>query len=297
MSLPAIRQEPWFDNAAYPFTSRFLDVGVGRMHYVDEGSGDVLLMVHGTPSWSFEFRQLIADLRSRWRVVAPDLLGFGLSDKPQSFGYRLADHTRALEEFVAKLGLTRFRLLVHDFGGPVGLPLALEQPRRVEKLVILNSWLWALDSVDKAVAGQKRILGSGLMRWLYQRHNFSARVIVKSAWGRHRALSKSVHAHYTNMFPTPADRVGTLGFLRSVVEEGPYLDALWQRRAALEDIPKLLIWGLADGFVKPVHLAHWKNAFPSLRVEELTHVGHFPADEAGELVTPLVRAFLQDSTA
>lgn len=290
--LPALRREPWFDNGAYPFTSRFLETSAGRMHYVDEGQGEVVLLVHGTPSWSFEFRDVIRELAKTHRVIAPDLVGFGLSDKPAHFGYRLADHTRVLKELVEKLGLNTFDLVVHDFGGAVALPIALDEPARIRKLVIMNSWLWALESVDTAIAKQKGILGSAPMRWAYRSLNFSARVIVKSAWGRHRPLTKDVHAHYTRMFPNADARVGTLGFLRSVVEEGPYLDALWQRHAALNAIPKLVVWGMADSFVKPVHLQRWKDAFPDALVEELRDVGHFPADEAGELVAPRIAQFL-----
>ena len=126
MEQPALRGEPWFDNTAYPFTSRFLETSAGRVHYVDEGQGEVVLMAHGTPSWTYEFRHVIKELSKTYRVVAPDMVGFGLSDKPASFGYRLEDHTRVLNEVVTRLGLTRFHLVVHDFGGVVALPLALE---------------------------------------------------------------------------------------------------------------------------------------------------------------------------
>ena len=123
-------------DADYPFTSRYVALSSGRMHYVDEGAGDVVLFVHGTPTWSFEYRHLIKAFRASHRCIAPDHLGFGLSERPANFPYTPEAHATALEEFAGKLGLDRFTLVVHDFGGPVGLPLCLRHPDRVVRLVL-----------------------------------------------------------------------------------------------------------------------------------------------------------------
>src|SRR5688572_2825134 len=116
----------WLDEQAYPFQSRWLDVGPGQVHYVDEGEGPTLLFVHGTPTWSFEYRHVIKALSKKFRCVAPDQLGFGLSDRPADFDYSPESHAKSLRTFVDKLQLRDFVLVVHDFGGPIGLPLALE---------------------------------------------------------------------------------------------------------------------------------------------------------------------------
>src|SRR5262245_1933815 len=126
-------------DAAYPFTPRFL----GKLHYIDEGAGPPILFVHGTPTWSFEFRHLIAGLRATHRCVAVDHLGFGLSERPPDAAYTPEAHAERLRAFVDALGLERFTLVVHDFGGPIGLPLALDGSGRVERLVVLNSWMWS----------------------------------------------------------------------------------------------------------------------------------------------------------
>src|SRR5688572_3863851 len=128
----------WVDRAAYPFRSRYLEVAPGRrVHYVDEGQGDTLLFVHGTPTWSFEWRHVIRDLSRTHRCIAPDQLGFGLSDRPLDFDYSPEGHARVLRAFVERLGISDITLVVHDFGGPIALPLALEQPSRVRRLVLL----------------------------------------------------------------------------------------------------------------------------------------------------------------
>src|SRR4051812_20025305 len=116
---------PWLDTEAYPFAPHYVALRQGRVHYVDEGSGPVMLLVHGTPTWSFEYRHLIRAFSARFRVIAPDHLGFGLSDRPQRFSYSPEAHAEVLREFVSALGLSDVFLVVHDFGGPIGLPLAL----------------------------------------------------------------------------------------------------------------------------------------------------------------------------
>src|SRR5690349_13642268 len=128
-------KEPWFDSAGYPFTSHELTLPAGRLHYVDEGPRDaeLVFLVHGTPGWSYEYRELIKRLRTHFRVVAPDMIGFGLSDRSQTFSYDLPDHTatlKALLDHVAPVRSKPVRLVVHDYGGPVGLPLLLDEPQR-----------------------------------------------------------------------------------------------------------------------------------------------------------------------
>lgn len=118
-----------------------MDLAAGRMHYVDEGTGEPLLFVHGTPTWSFEWRHLILALAPTHRCIAVDHLGFGLSERPRSFPYTPAAHAQNLDEFVTRLDPEPFTLVVHDFGGPIGLPLCLRHPRRVKRLVLLNTWM------------------------------------------------------------------------------------------------------------------------------------------------------------
>jgi pimeloyl-ACP methyl ester carboxylesterase len=125
----------WLDRSVYPFKPRYLQVSGGRMHYVDEGRGDPILMVHGTPTWSFVYRHLIRDLSRDYRVVAVDHLGFGLSDKPENGPYRPQQLASNLRTVIDQLQLRGFSLAVHDFGGPIGLSYAIEEPANVRALV------------------------------------------------------------------------------------------------------------------------------------------------------------------
>src|SRR6185437_9468981 len=139
-----MRNDAWVDRRSYPIQSRSLEVDGGRMHFVDEGEGRPLVLVHGTPTWSFLFRHLIADLSRDHRVIALDHIGFGLSEKPERWGYRPADHAKNLAMLIDRLGLKDITLVVHDFGGPIGLSYAVEHPENVSALVLFNTWMWSL---------------------------------------------------------------------------------------------------------------------------------------------------------
>src|SRR5690606_32952352 len=109
----------------------------------DEGKGETILFVHGTPSWSFDYRKVIHELRSDFRCIAIDHIGFGLSDKPKEYDYSTVNHSKSLEKFVLEKQLNNITLVVHDFGGSIGLNFAIQYPDKIKKLVILNSWLWS----------------------------------------------------------------------------------------------------------------------------------------------------------
>jgi len=285
----------WLDRALYPFAPHHAQVRDGRMHYVDEGRGPVVLFVHGTPSWSFEWRHLIRALASSHRCVAPDLLGFGLSERPRAFGYTPADHARALADFVAALRLERFALVVHDFGGPIGLPLCLEHPERVTHLALLNTWMWSFAD-DPQMARAGRLIGGGLGRLLYRALNLSPRVILRQAWRRRETLTAAVHRHYLAPFPDWWSREHVLWTLaRELLGSSDYYAALWSRRERLLGRPTAVVWGLADPAFRPDHLARWRGALPDARVAGLPGVGHWPQEEAHEVVARELTALLAAS--
>jgi haloalkane dehalogenase len=263
------------------------------MHYVDEGTGEPVLFVHGTPTWSYEWRHLIAALAPRRRCIAPDLLGFGLSDRPRGFAYTPEAHAEALGAFVDRLGLERLTLVVHDYGGPIGLPLCLDRPERVSRLVLLNTWLWPLDD-DPALRRRGRLAGSALGRLLYRRCNASLRLIMPHAYGDRRKLTPAIHRQYLAPFPTPDDRERVLWALaRALLGSSAYYADLWRRRERLRGRPALLVWGLRDPAFGPPCLARWEALFGAdVRVIGLADAGHWPHEEAPEAVRQGLGGFL-----
>ena len=284
----------WLDREAFPFESRFLETTFGRIHYVDEGphDGEVVVLVHGTPSWSFEYRHLIPALARTRRVIAVDHLGFGLSERPTDFPYTPEAHTQVLREVIDGLGLTRFALAVHDYGGPIALPIAVAEPERIASLVLMNTWFWDL-ATDREFLRMARFAASFVGRFLYRWFNASLRLIMPSAYADRRKLTPRIHAQYLAPFRSRADRERVLWTLaRSLVTSSPSFGCVWDGRARLGAIPSLVVWGLGDSALKPYMLERVRTALPHARVEALSGVGHWPQEEAPDEVARLLDGFL-----
>ena len=147
----------WFSGEEYPFQSRYADLTWGRMHYVDEGDGETIVFVHGTPSWSYEFRAEIKELSQTYRCVAIDHLGFGLSERPENWDYTLESHRKSFSEFIDRVGIEHFSLVMHDFGGPIAFPWAIDHPDRIRSIAFSNSWFWPFEAVDAEFAKGKTL--------------------------------------------------------------------------------------------------------------------------------------------
>lgn len=279
----------WLSPALYPFTSRFHPTDEGRLHYIDEGTGRPILFVHGTPSWSFEWRHAIANLRAKHRCVAPDHLGFGLSDKPRDAAQTPADHARRLRALVRTLDLRDITLVVHDFGGPIGLPLALEEPERISSVVVLNSWMWAHGD-RPSIRRLSQLVASPIGRFLYLWLNASPRWIVPAAFGDRSTLDRETHQHYIRPFGSRGERMGPWTLGRELAGSDPWYASLWAKRHVLSRLPLTFVWGMKDPAFGGDYLARWREAFPRAELVALPSAGHFPQEEAPEVVTQAIRA-------
>lgn len=280
----------WVDRVAYPFAPHYFAVGAGRMHYVDEGAGQPVVMVHGTPEWSFIYRHLIRCLAPHYRCLAPDHIGFGLSDKPAGWSYLPDAHAANLEALLEHLGLDDITLVVHDYGGPIGLSYAIKHPGRVRRLVIINTWLWSLRG-DPVYERSKWFAGA-LGRFLYERLNFSPRVMMPLAMGDRRKLTPRIHRQYLQALPTPQARHGTWVLAREVLGSSTWYDSLWQQRARIQDLPALILWGMKDFAFGAKELARWREMFSGGNVQTFAGVGHFVQEELGPQLCPLILEFI-----
>jgi haloalkane dehalogenase len=275
----------------------------GRVHYEDRGQGEVVLFVHGTPTNSYEYRHLIAALATRFRCIAPDHLGFGLSERPANFAYTPEAHATVLQEFVESLGLDRFTLVVHDFGGPIGLPIALSEgssgsarsipSRRATRVIIMNTWAWPIDD-DPNMARPAKFIGGGVGRLLYKYANASLRLIMPSAYGDKKKLTPEIHARYLEVFRDRDARVLVLHALaKSLLGSRAHYQSLLDRLGALNRIPTLIIWGMKDSAFKPYQLDRWRSLVPTATVVEIANAGHWPHEEEPAPVIEAIERFLK----
>ena len=280
------------DHAAYPFESKWIALRSARMHYVDEGQGEPILFVHGTPTWSFEWRHLIKALSASHRCIAPDHIGFGLSGRPHDAPYTPEWHAQNLQEFVEQLDPGPLTLVVHDFGGPIALPLALHRPELVKRLVVINSWMWSFAD-DAEMRARARVAGGSLGRFLYRWANLSLRAIMPSAYGDRRALTPAIHRQYLDRFPDRWSRGAVLWPLaHALLASSEFYDSLWRERARLACLPALIIWGMKDTAFRPHQFVRWREALPVANVVEIPRGGHWPHEEAPDEVAGALKEFL-----
>ncbi|MEO7966231.1 MAG: alpha/beta fold hydrolase [Gemmatimonadaceae bacterium] len=279
----------WIDSERWPFRPRYAHTRDGKLHYVDEGSGPPIVLVHGTPTWSFEWRHVIAALRGSNRVIALDHLGFGLSERPANAGYSPEAHARRFAEFIDRLKIDEpITLVVHDFGGPIALDWAVTNPERIRRLVVVNSWMWSFAG-DRRMTLRAQLLHGAFGRWIYRRLNASLRLLMPKVFANRRALTPAIHAQYLAPFDDEDARERVLWALaRSLLDSAAFFDSLWKRRARIADVPLSLFWGMKDTAFGPDILARWAHAFPSAQVTRFSVAGHWPHEEkASDFVAAL----------
>jgi len=271
----------WIDTAAYPFEPKSFSLPMGTMRYVDEGEGDPVVMVHGNPSWSFEFRDLVKRFSATHRCIAPDHIGFGLSDKPRAWDYLPQHHAENLEALLEELDLDNITLLLGDWGGPIGCSYAARHRERVKAIVVTNTWLWSVegDWYYRAFSG---FVGGAIGRWLIRRFNFFARAVVWAVYGDKSKLTREIHRHYLEPLSVPDERKGTWVFPRQIVGSSDWLAELWVNRDKLQGKVRLIAWGMKDIAFREKELQRWKKHFPGARVVRYPKAGHFLAEEESD---------------
>lgn len=275
------------DPGLYPFTSHWFDSSVGPVHYIDEGSGPPLLLMHGNPDWSFLYRKIVDRLRSEFRCVAPDYPGFGLSVHPSGYGYTPAEHAGVIGELVDHLALDGMVVMGQDWGGPIGLDIASRNPDRVRGLVMGNTWFWPSD--DRLTRVFSKTFGTRPLQWLITNRNiFVTQVMRRSLRVK---LSDKEFAHYTDVVPTPESREGIAVFPKQILGAHQWLGELERRVAdTLRNKPVVLIFGRKDpALASDDTIARWRSEFPEATVIELPEAGHYIQEDAPDEIVEAIR--------
>jgi len=281
---------------SYPFKSHFLNIDGVRYHYIDEGDAHLqpILLLHGNPTWGFFYRNLINDLRSKYRVIVPDHVGMGLSDKPHSYPYRLENHIHNVKMLVETLNIPSLHLVVHDWGGLVGMGYAVDNNEKIQRMVILNTAAFYLPKLPFYLKVLRNtIVGNILVLWL------NLFLLGTLKWGviNPASISEETKAGYLHPYQTIKERIGILKFLQDIPFESNHpsrsvLVNIDNNLHKLKDHPTLVLWGNKDPvFKEKDFLSEWKNRFPSAQVHSY-NAGHLVLEEVYPQVLEKILSFL-----
>ncbi len=282
----------WPDRREYPFESHYFQVAAGNMHYVDKGSGAPVVMLHGNPTWSFLYRKLIQRLSPAYRCIAPDFLGFGLSDKPRDWSYLPEEHAGTLTDLIHELELKNITLVVQDWGGPIGMAYATAHPDNIARVVVMNTWAWPVNR-DPHYLVFSLFMGGPIGRMLIRKRNFFANNVMRGAFGDKSRLIHEIHEQYLRALPFEDDRKGCSVFPGQIIGSTPWLRTIRQGLPALRHKPALLVWGMKDIAFREKELRRWQQVFPGAETIRLQSVGHFVQEEAPEELADAVETFLR----
>lgn len=276
----------------YPFEQHYLDLPCGRMHYLDEGHGPAVIMLHGNPTWSFYYRRLVLALRDRFRVIVPDHIGCGLSDKPQHYSYRLADHIANVSALVQHLGIREADMVVHDWGGAIGFGAATAGAFTLRRAVVLNTAAFLSRHVPWRIAVCKLpLFGDAVIRGLNGFAGAATWMAVE------RPMDPLVREGFLLPYRNYHDRVANLRFVQDI-PLGPShptwatVAEIEQRLPMFRDTPMQVLWGGEDWCFDDHFLAGWMQRFPHADVQRFDHAGHYVLEDAHEQIVPRVRSFL-----
>ncbi|HUO73812.1 MAG TPA: alpha/beta fold hydrolase [Solirubrobacteraceae bacterium] len=276
----------WVPEALYPFESRIVQIGGAELHYVDEGTGPPLLLLHGNPTWSFLYREIIAGLRDRFRCVALDYPGFGLSRPVAGYSFTPAEHAQVVEQFVLELDLAAVTMMVQDWGGPIGFRVATRHPARFAAFVVGNTWAWPKS--DLGTQAFSRLLGGPVGGYLIRRRNVFVEQIIP-AGVRLRKLPDEVMDAYRGPFPTPESREPTHVFPREILRSRPFLAQVAEDLPLLRDRPALLVWPTKDVAFREPERRRWEQEFPHHQTVLLEGAGHYIQEDAPEKIVAAIR--------
>jgi haloalkane dehalogenase len=275
------RPLPDWLRAEYPFEPKRFDTGRGVMSYLDEGQGDeAVVMVHGNPTWSFYYRNVVLGLRDKIRCIVPDHLGCGLSDKPQNFNYTLSEHVANLRALLDSLNLRKIHLVVHDWGGPIGLGAALSKPEQLGRVVILNTAAFA----DTVVPWRIRLcrvpwLGEQLVR------GFNGFAWPATWMSVTQPLAKAVKRGFLYPYDNWANRIATHRFVVDIPsgQGGPSdvaLAAIEAKLPLLRERPVRILWGGQDFCFNYHYYNRWRVLLPGANADCIESAGHYVLEDA-----------------
>lgn len=273
----------------FPFTSRWMDVGPHRIHYIDEGKGPVIVFFHGNPAYSFLFRKVIPLLSSRFRCIAMDYPGFGLSQAGPGYSYLPDEHARIMREFITNLKIKRFTPAINDWGGPIGLRVAESMPEKIAALIIGNTFAWPVNG-DLHFEGFSRFFGGPLGKWLIRKYNAFVRILIPMGTTKAR-LNKLEMQAYLGPMPDPDSRMPTYVLPRAIRKSKEFLREVESKLPALSNRPALILWGDKDIAFRRKERQRFEEIFAHHQTRILSGAGHFIWEDSPEEIAGAILGF------
>ena len=284
----------------YPFSSHYLETRGLRLHYLDEGPRDAppVLMLHGNPTWSFYYRNLVIALRDRFRCIVPDHIGCGLSDKPgdDRYDYRLKSRIEDLDALISHLNLQQpLTLVVHDWGGMIGFGWAVMHPDQVAQTVILNTAAFPLPEDKKMPPALSLVRDTALGAFLVKRFNAFSGIAARVAFKK--PVSDEIRRGYTLPYDSPANRIATLKFVQDIPlsDSDPGYDILIntaERLHLLADKPCMIAWGERDFVFDSPFLTQWLEYYPDAEIHRFPDCGHYILEDGGPALVDTIKNFI-----
>lgn len=275
----------------YPFKSNFLQLGEHNLHYIDEGQGQPMLMLHGNPTWSFYYRNIVKAFKGHFRCVVPDHMGCGLSDKPQDYGYNLESHIQNVAKLVKFLGLQKIILIVHDWGGAIGFGLVTRYPELFDRIVILNTGAFPSPHIPSRINLLKNpLLGEYMMRKL---NLFAWPATFMTT---EKPLPKKIKEGYLMPYDSWENRVAVARFVQDIPMQKshptyPTLEEIASKLSSLKH-PKLIIWGGKDFCFNHHFFEKFMEYYPEARAQWFADAGHYVIEDKLEESVKLIAEFV-----
>ena len=279
----------------YPFKDHYLEIGENKLHYIDEGEGFPVIMLHGNPTWSFYYRNVVNDLKVNYRCIVPDHIGCGLSSKPQDFEYTLENHIQNVLKLIETLKIDKFSLIVHDWGGAIGMGVASRLKDQVASVTFLNTAAFRSKDIPFSIALCKiPFIGEKMVR------HFNAFAFPATFMAVNKKLPKSVKAGYLAPYDNYNNRIATAKFVEDIPMNSSHrsYQTLKTIEQSLKQItcPKLFLWGEKDFCFNDKFLSKWKTFYPSSKYITYKNAGHYVLEDERVNCLHEIRNFLEGIT-
>lgn len=284
------------DAVEYPFEDHWLPYRDGYIHYIDEGRGPTILLLHGNPTWSYLYRNVIKELSSECRLLALDYPGFGMSKAPSQYGFTPQEQADAVGNFIGHLNLSQVVFVVQDWGGPIGLHYAVRHRENLRGIVVMNTWAWPATLLPVKLFSLA-MGGWPLGYWLQTQRNFFAKVIVPAGIYHAEKVTDTLRKAYTAPFPTPASRIPTWVFPREIRKARSWLAKIEAKLPVLSDVPAHILWGTKDGGFPQEVLEKWQSYLTMNETEPLDDVSHYVQEDRPDRVVAAIRSVLERTNA